>query len=580
MQNHLKDQTSPYLLQHVNNPVDWYPWCDEAFARAKAEDKPIFLSIGYSTCHWCHVMAHESFEDEKIAEILHQHFISIKVDKEERPDIDSIYMAVCQAFTGSGGWPTSIFMTPDQKPFFAGTYFPKTARYGQIAFPELLLTLHKKWEKEREELLKISEEIIFHLHRHTKTEQEAGEWILCKAMEMYRKSYDETYGGFGDAPKFPSPHNLWFLLEYYKKSGEKEALQMAEKTLHQMYLGGLFDHIGGGFSRYSTDQYFLVPHFEKMLYDNALLIIAYCKVYEVTNDQFYQTIAERTAEYILREMTSGEGGFFSAQDADSDGEEGKYYLFAPSEIVEILGEKDGSEFNRYYDITESGNFEGKNIPNLLKSVSEERHFDDELAKVYQYRKKRYELHLDDKILTSWNGLMIAAMCYLYSISNKKIYLDAAMKAEEFIQSKLCENNSLHVSYRIGRRGEKGFADEYANVIFALISLYEVTYKSEYLEKAQRFLNKMLNEFYDKEEGGFFLYGVENEKLIFQPKETYDGAIPSSNSMMAYNLVRLHELTGKEKIGELAEKQMRFMAGEAEYYPAGYSMFLVALICYL
>ena len=580
MQNHLKDQTSPYLLQHADNPVDWYPWCEEAFKRAREEDKPIFLSIGYSTCHWCHVMAHESFEDEKIAELLNKYFIAIKVDKEERPDIDSIYMAVCQAFTGSGGWPTTIFMTPQQKPFFAGTYFPKTSGGGRIGFADLLLAIHRKWENEREELLKSAEEIVLHMKRKSKAEREADERILQKAVEMYQKSYDAVYGGFGDAPKFPSPHNLWFLMDVYAKTGEKEALQMAEKTLMQMYRGGLFDHIGGGFSRYSTDRYFLAPHFEKMLYDNALLILAYCRAYEITKNPLYCKIAERTAEFILKEMTSEDGGFYSAQDADSDGVEGKYYLFEPEEMRKVLGEEEGCAFNRSYDITEAGNFEGKNIPNLLKNDSVEERFGEALDKVYQYRKNRYSLHLDDKILTSWNGLMIAAMCHLYHVSKKKVYLEAAVKAEAFLQDKLCENNTLFVSYRIGKRGEKGFADEYANVMFALISLYEVTFRAEYLEKAQRFLNKMLTEFYESEEGGFFLYGKENEQLIFQPKETYDGAVPSSNSMMAYNLVLLHELTGKEKIGELAGKQMKFMAGEAEYYPAGYSMFLVALLRYL
>lgn len=580
MQNHLKDQTSPYLLQHVDNPVDWYPWCEEAFERAKAEDKPIFLSIGYSTCHWCHVMAHESFEDEEIAEILNKYFISIKVDKEERPDIDSIYMAVCQAFTGSGGWPTTIFMTSEQNPFFAGTYFPRTSRYGQVGFADLILSIHRKWKDERNELLKSADEIMYHMKRGVKSGGEADERILWKAVEMYQKAYDEECGGFGDAPKFPSPHNLLFLMDYYEKRGQKEVLRMTEKTLIQMYRGGLFDHIGGGFSRYSTDRYFFAPHFEKMLYDNALLIMAYCRAYEITKSQIYRTVAERTAEYILREMTSKDGGFYSAQDADSDGIEGKYYLFEPGEIIKILGEKEGKTFNQYYDITEAGNFEGKNIPNLLRSYSMDERFWEERAKVYQYRKNRYALHLDDKILTSWNGLMIAAMCHLYRVSKKENYLEAAVKAETFIQDKLCEKNTLYVSYRIGRRGEKGFADEYANVIFALISLYEMTFQAEYLEKAQRFLNKMLTEFYDSEEGGFFLYGKENEQLIFQPKETYDGAIPSSNSVMAYNLVRLYELTGKEKIGELTEKQMRFMAGEARYYPAGYSMFLMALLRYL
>lgn len=408
MQNHLKNQTSPYLLQHADNPVEWYPWGEEAFARAGREDKPVFLSIGYSTCHWCHVMAHESFEDQEIAELLNRWFIAIKVDKEERPDIDSIYMSVCQAFTGSGGWPTTVFLTPEQKPFFAGTYFPKTARYGQIGLKELLMAIHEKWEKQREELLKSAEEIVLLLEQRAdisggKADDKSGDinaQLIEKAVLSYERSFDERWGGFGDAPKFPTPHNLLFLMKYYEKNNAKEAMNMAEKTLRQMYLGGMFDHIGGGFCRYSTDRFFLVPHFEKMLYDNALLILAYCKAYELTNNVFYCTVAEKTAAYILREMTSEDGGFYSAQDADSEGVEGKYYLFEPSEIISVLGEKQGRAFNRYFDITQEGNFEGKSIPNLLKNKDIDESMDACLRQIYIYRKKRYQLHLDDKILTS------------------------------------------------------------------------------------------------------------------------------------------------------------------------------------
>ncbi len=367
MKNYLFNQTSPYLLQHADNPVNWYPWCEEAFERARSEDKPVFLSIGYSTCHWCHVMAHESFEDEEIAEILNQYYIAIKVDKEERPDIDSIYMSVCQAFTGSGGWPTTIIMTPEQKPFFAGTYFPKTSRYGQIGLKELLLAVYEQWKVDRKELLESADEIIAFLNRQTTVGNNINMQLLDSAFEIYKSIFDDKFGGFGEAPKFPTPHNLLFLMQYYEKNGNKDALKMVEKTLLQMYRGGMFDHIGGGFSRYSTDRYFLVPHFEKMLYDNALLILAYCRAYQITKKQVYCDVAEKTATYILREMTSPEGGFYSAQDADSEGVEGKYYLLEPDEIIELLGEKKGKEFNQYFDITDRGKFEGKNIPNLLKS---------------------------------------------------------------------------------------------------------------------------------------------------------------------------------------------------------------------
>ena len=375
MSNRLKYETSPYLLQHKENPVDWYPWGNEAFERAKEEDKPIFLSIGYSSCHWCHVIAHESFEDNEIAELLNRYFISIKVDKEERPDIDSVYMAVCQAFTGSGGWPTSIFMSAEQKPFFAGTYFPKTSRGGMIGLKELLIAIHEKWNNDRDSLLGESDKIIAHLNNAENTPENADLGLTHSATAVYEHIYDNKNGGFGRAPKFPTPHNILFLLSYYERYKRNECLQMAEHTLMQMYRGGMFDHIGFGFCRYSTDKKFLVPHFEKMLYDNALLILAYCKAYNITKRTLYLEIAEKTADYILREMTSQEGGFYSAQDADSEGEEGKYYLFTPDEIIGVLGEKDGEAFNRHFDISNIGNFEGKNIPNLLSSDPADKSFD-------------------------------------------------------------------------------------------------------------------------------------------------------------------------------------------------------------
>ena len=584
MLNFLKNQTSPYLLQHAENPVNWYPWCKEAFERAETEDKPIFLSIGYSTCHWCHVMAHESFEDTEIAEILNQYFISIKVDKEERPDIDSIYMSVCQAFTGSGGWPTTIFLTPHKEPFFAGTYFPKTAGYGQIGLKELLLAIQEKWKNDRGELLKSAEEVLAFLRRrsvaHKSGDTAVQPQLISAAFEIFRRTFDKTYGGFGDAPKFPTPHNLLFLMQYYEKSHEEEALKMAEKTLLQMYRGGMFDHIGGGFSRYSTDRYFLAPHFEKMLYDNALLILAYCKAYEITGKQIYRDVAQKTADYILREMTSPGGGFYSAQDADSEGVEGKYYLFEPSEIIGVLGEKTGKEFNQHFDITEKGNFEGKNIPNLLQNDAVSDLWATCLPAVYEYRRKRYALHLDDKILTSWNGLMIAAMCHLYRITENKTYLKSAVRAQELIDDSLCEKDTLYVSYRKGNRSEKGFLDDYANEIFALLALYEATLDSAYLERAKQFCYKAVSDFWDKEQGGFFLYGAENEQLILRPKETYDGAVFSGNSAMAYNLVRLYLLTGEEQYRELAERQLDFLSTEAEQYPAAHAMFLVALSDYM
>lgn len=578
MSNRLQYETSPYLLQHKENPVDWYPWGKEAFERAKAEDKPVFLSIGYSACHWCHVLAHESFEDEEIAGLLNRYFISIKVDKEERPDIDSVYMAVCQAFTGSGGWPTSIFMTADQKPFFAGTYFPKATRDGMIGLKELLLILHEKWEEDRGFLLQQSENIVAQLNRVEDLQETADHEILATAVSLYERLYDPQFGGFGSAPKFPTPHNLLFLLSYYKHHKNTKCLSMAEHTLVQMYRGGMFDHIGSGFCRYSTDKKFLVPHFEKMLYDNALLILAYLEAYAVTERPLYREVAEKTADYILREMTSPEGGFYSAQDADSEGEEGKYYLFTPDEILNVLGQEVGQAFSRHYGITTAGHFEGKNIPNLLGSDPENRSFESFLPQLDRYRRKRYSLHLDDKILTSWNGLMIAAMCRSYLASGKEKYLRAAKQADGFIQKHLCENDTLYVSFREGKRGVIGFLDDYVGYTFAQLALYDATLDRDYLDRAARFCRKVMADFQDST-GGFYLYSHQSEELIARPKETYDGAIPSGNSLMAYDLVRLWQITEGEDYRKAAERQLGFLSISASQYPPGHAMFLTAFLAF-
>ena len=582
MKNHLKNETSPYLLQHVNNPVDWYPWGEEAFQKAQTEDKPIFLSIGYSTCHWCHVMAHESFEDVEIAELLNRYFVSIKVDKEERPDIDSLYMAVCQTFTGSGGWPTSIFMTADQKPFFAGTYFPKHSNGRMIGFRELLRVIHETWNSNRQLLLEQADEIISHLKSSGDADDRPmaapnEDHLILSAIALYARIYDRTHGGFGQAPKFPTPHNLLFLLTCYERQGDTACLDMAEHTLLQMYRGGLFDHVGFGFCRYSTDERFLAPHFEKMLYDNALLILAYCKGYEVTKKELYLEVAEKTAAYILREMTAPNGGFYSAQDADSDGEEGKYYLFVPKELENLLGTQEGKNFCRHFDITERGNFEEKNIPNLLKSDHLEKYSDEVLKRVLQYRRERNFLHLDDKILTAWNALMIAAMCRLYQNTGNRLYLDAAKKADCFIQTNLSDEGRLYVSYRNGKHGVKGFLDDYAAYLFAQLALYSATLEDSYLTKAEQLCCEVLNKFHDAKNGGFYLYGSENESLILRPKEDYDGAIPSGNSMMAWNLVRLAQLTDDDTYGGLVEEQLHYLGKKAAQYPIGHGMFLLALL---
>lgn len=576
MSNHLKNTTSPYLLQHAENPVNWYPWCEEAFERARSEDKPIFLSIRYSTCHWCHVMAHESFEDEKTAEILNQYFVSIKVDREERKDIDSVYMSVCQAFTGSGGWPMSIFMTWDKKPFLAGTYFPPKSHYGMPGFPDLLNAIAIQWNNNRRELLQSAEQIISHLKKKKSSNRNASNGHLIEnAVKIFSDSFDAINGGFGSAPKFPTPHNLLFLMLYAEQNQDSDILKMAEKTLLQMRKGGIFDHIGYGFSRYSTDKYFLAPHFEKMLYDNALLIIAYSAAYSLTKNEIYLDTAEKTAKYILREMTSSEGGFYSAQDADSEGVEGKYYTFTLNEILQVLGNEKGRRFAEIFDITATGNFEGVNIPNLLKSNDLTSDFSDELKKLYEYRKNRTKLHLDDKILLSWNALMIAALSMLYRISHKENYLNAAVQAQKFIEKKLCNGTQLYTSWRDEKCSEKSFLDDYAFYIAALIELYNSTLDSDYLKKAEQFCEAAVRHFLDNENGGFYLSESANTELFMNPKETYDGAIPSGNSVMAYNFVRLYHLTENEKYREFAEEQISFLSAKAQNYPAGHCMFLLA-----
>ncbi len=578
MSNQLKYSTSPYLLQHAENPVNWYMWSDEAFETAKKGNKPIFLSIGYSTCHWCHVMAHESFEDEKTAEILNKHFISIKVDREERPDIDSVYMAVCQAFTGSGGWPTSIFMTWDKKPFFAGTYFPVRSQYGMPGFSDLLMTIAEQWEKNQEKFLESADEIVAHLkNSNLNGENNTSENIIEESVNHFKYIYDSIYGGFGRAPKFPTPHNLLFLMMYSKISNDTLSMKMVEKTLIQMRKGGIFDHIGGGFSRYSTDKYFLAPHFEKMLYDNALLIMAYSSAYSMTKTPIYLETAEKTANYIIREMTSTDGGFYSAQDADSDGVEGKFYTFTLDEILNVLGES-GQRFAEVFDITAKGNFESVNIPNRLKSNDTESDFSDEMKKLYEYRRNRTRLHLDDKILLSWNSMMIAAMSTLYRISKNEKYLKTARNAQQFLEQNLCNDLQLYTSFRDGKRSDKAFLDDYAYYVSALIELYNSTLDRDYLNKAELFCSEAVKRF-TAENGGFFLCQSDNSELFMNPKEVYDGAIPSGNSVMAYNFVRLYQLTDDEKYREFTEKQLAFLSAQTAEYPAGHSLFLLVKLLY-
>jgi len=579
--NRLIHEKSPYLLQHAYNPVDWYPWCDEAFEKARAEDKPVFLSIGYSTCHWCHVMAHESFEDEEVAEVLNRDYVAIKVDREERPDVDSVYMSVCQALTGHGGWPLTIIMTPDQKPFFAGTYLPKESKHGMRGLLDLLSAVADRWENDRASLIKSGNSIVNFVREQEDRYGEGGidRRTFERAAKTFSQSFDRKYGGFGGAPKFPTPHNLMFLMRYSLLENDGRALEMAEKTLESMYRGGIFDHIGHGFARYSTDDRWLVPHFEKMLYDNALLVLTYLEAYQLTGRELYRNVAEKTLGYVVREMTSPEGGFYSAQDADSEGEEGRYYLLSPGEVENAIGTEAGRKFNSRFDITGKGNFEGLNIPNLIENPDYEEH-DHEAEKALdtlrEYRRSRYRLHKDDKILTSWNALMIAAFAKAHQATCDIAYLDKAEKAVRFIEENVADGDgTLYVGYRNGRIGIPGFLDDYAFMAWAYLALYEATFEEKYLEKCIRVSGKMSDLFEDTENGGFFLYGEKGEALITRPKETYDGAMPSGNSVAGYVLRRLAELTGNIAIMERAERQMSFLGAAASDYPSSKTFALIA-----
>lgn len=584
MSNHLKDQSSPYLLQHAENPVDWFPWGEEAFLKADREDKPVFLSVGYSTCHWCHVMAHESFEDQETADILDRYFVSVKVDREERPDIDSVYMKICQEMTGSGGWPMSIFMTAQQKPFYAGTYFPPETRHGIPGFRDLLLTIADQWKINKERLLAMADRVQINLSQP----DQGGSlfpspYLPQEAAAYFAESFDEGYGGFGHAPKFPTPHNLLFLLLYAETEADHEgaarAVGQVKETLEKMRRGGIFDQIGFGFSRYSTDRRYLVPHFEKMLYDNALLILAYAAVYKVSSERMFLETAEQMAEYVMREMRAPDGGFFSAQDADSEGGEGVYYLWTKQEVCRILGKERGEEISRYFGITEEGNFEGKNIPNLLHGGEISDPYKEERQKLYEYRISRAALHLDDKILTAWNSLMICAMSVLYRVTGKKCYLESAEQAQQYVERYLSEGDTLYAGCRDKVHSVKGFLDDYVCYTAALINLYDVTGNPAYLKRAQQICAEAVSQFGDLEEGGYYLYGTANDSLILRPKESYDGAMPSGNSVMAYCLVRLSQICEDEDYDKEAQWQLAYLSAEAERNPAGHCMFLTALLMY-
>ena len=586
--NRLADEQSPYLLQHANNPVDWYPWGEEAFKKAKELDRPIFLSIGYSTCHWCHVMEHESFEDDSVAKLLNDGFISIKVDREELPEIDHVYMTVCQAMTGGGGWPLTIVMTPAKEPFFAGTYFPKDKRGGRSGLFQILPMITDAWTSKRQDIMTSVGQVKNYLDQLNS--KPAGNnfstELINKTYDQFRNGFDEEYGGFFKAPKFPSPHNLIFLMRYHHSFDNKIALEMATKTLKQMRLGGIYDHIGFGFHRYSTDRHWLVPHFEKMLYDQAMIAMAYTEAYHITGEDIFAQTANEIFTYVLRDMTASEGGFFSAEDADSEGEEGKFYVWNEQEIKEVLGENYGKEFNDIFSITTPGNYKdessGKqtrlNIPHLKNYNSNGNNdLDSAREKLFNIREKRIHPLKDDKILTDWNGLMIAALAKAAIVLNEPGYLDAAEKAAKFVLHSISKGERLLKRYRNGVAALDAHLDDYAFMTWGLLELYEATFSTKYLSQALDLMNIMVEDFWDDKNGGFFLGSDQSEKLIVRSKTAYDGAIPSGNSVAVMNMVKLTRITGNTKWAELAEKTMRAFSEDVNRTPTGYTLMLTGFM---
>ena len=594
MPNRLSEELSPYLLQHQHNPVDWYPWGDEAFEKARNEDKPVFLSIGYATCHWCHVMEHESFEDVEVASVLNDIFVPIKVDREERPDIDQVYMTYCQLSTGHGGWPLTIIMTPEKEPFFAGTYIPKHSRHGRVGMMDLMPRVSDIWTNRREEVLGSA-------RNNTEVLNKASEWavdtsipgkaVLSHAYRQLSENYDPVHGGFGTAPKFPSPHQLLFLIDYYKWSGEKHALGMVKSTLHKMCLGGVFDHVGFGFHRYSTDAEWLLPHFEKMLYDQAMIALAAIETFAVTDDLAYKEIADRVFEYVFRDMVAPEGGFYSAEDADSEGVEGKFYVWSEEEIDEVLPEKHAQLIKQHYRFLPSGNFveevtrerTGTNIPHLHEplsalDLSTQTMLEEARVLLFNVREKRIHPLKDDKILTDWNGLMIVALArYGQVTGNKDGHLDKANAAVRFVKDQLYspEQGLLH-RHREGVSGIPGNLDDYAFMVWALVEIYQATFDTEHLHWALELMDMMLDKFWDDENGGFYFSSSDGESLIARTKEAYDGAIPSGNSAALLNLVRLARMTGNTTYEEKADQLLKMFGAPIRRQPSGFTAMLLGL----
>jgi len=597
--NRLVDEKSPYLQQHAENPVDWFAWNDEAFEKAKKENKPIFLSIGYSTCHWCHVMAHESFEDEEVALLMNNAFVNIKVDREERPDIDGVYMQVAQMITGRGGWPLTIIMTPDKKPFYAATYIPKESRYNILGMKELIPRINELWTTKQEDIDKVIDQIEEALSQPSISGQTDDLTLddINLAYSQLSQRFDDEKGGFGAAPKFPSPHNLMLILRYWKRTSDENALYMVEKTLQEMRLGGLFDHLGFGFHRYSTDAEWLLPHFEKMLYDQASLMMAYTEAYQITKKHEYADVVRDIFEYVTRDLMSPEGAFYSAEDADSEGEEGKFYTWKKSEIEDALEGEMASLFMQVYNVHDEGNFDnestrektGLNILHLKQSVDiateltnmsrEELSslLDKARTNLFIRRERRVRPSLDDKILTDWNGFMIAAMAKATVAIGDEKHIEVAEKALWFIlETMLDEKQGLYHRYKDGDVAIGAFLDDYAYLIWALLEMYEATFKPEYLVQAKNLTDDLMKNFWDEESGAFFFSSVDAEELLVRKKDAYDGAMPSGNSVAMFNLIRLARLLGDSKYEDFAAAIGKAFSMEIKRAPSSYSMMLLGL----
>ncbi|MGD0072091.1 MAG: thioredoxin domain-containing protein [Candidatus Bathyarchaeia archaeon] len=594
--NRLINEKSPYLLQHAYNPVDWYPWGQEAFDKAKADNKPIFLSIGYASCHWCHVMEAECFNDQQVADLLNQAFVCIKVDREERPDLDAQYMAVCQAMDRNCGWPLNILLTQRLNPFFAASYIPKHSRPGLIGMLDLVPQVMQIWKGQRAQLEMVGADIKSRIETMEKRtpQKELGKEVLQDAYDRLTLEFDSENGGFGTAPKFPRPHNLLFLLRHYARTGEKNALAMVEKTLRQMRLGGIFDQIGFGFHRYSTDAVWLVPHFEKMLYDQALLTLAYVEAYQITGAGKFRLTAKETIDYLIRDLSSPEGGFYSAQDADTEGEEGKFYLWTMDEVLDTLSPADADLAVHIYGLKPEGNFiesgkpNGKNILHIAESLEELAPYkgltlQELIARLhnirdalFEARKKRLPPATDDKILTDWNGLMVAALAKAGTVLNEPKYLEAAMKTADFILGHMREDGVLYHRYAKGERAVEGFLDDYAFFVYGLIELYDATFEAKYLQAAADLTKVMVTKFWDDKNGGFYQTQKNSDAAMPKMKQLYDGAVPSGNSVALHDLLWLVRLTNEPTYDTMVAQMTKTFAQEIEGAPEAYTFFLSAL----